>query len=455
MRCPLVHAAVCAGAPVAREAARGTGRRRAALHSACVPAVTRSSPNPMRRIQPTTPRDYILWMGPTTGLLAAWVWGDRSSAWLLAGLAIGYAAEFAALRVASREKSPGEAAIAFFVAFLTLITVVPFLAIGGLLSFRGAVVAAFAPYQLLLIPAAALMLAAAHHSRTAAADTRAPRRHGKRPRRSDRWLWIFGATALVIALGAAHARVPAPYSLDFLYLLPVLLVTNAAGRQAGLLVAGLSAEARGIARGLSYDGPLDPGPTALDSLLIAAGLASAAILLARIQRGLEREHAAARTDALTGLMNRKAFLERLETEVSRAGRHDRPLSIAYLDLDGFKAVNDTFGHAAGDEVLRIVAGVLLASIRGEDVAARFGGDEFAILLPETDPDLAPRVIERVRSEVEDRMHAFSWQVTCSVGLVTSTQPDASVDTLLVRADELMYQVKHEGKNALRQVFISA
>lgn len=408
----------------------------------------------MHLIRSLTARDWLLWLGPLTGLLVAWVWGDRSPTWLVFGTVLGYAAEFAALRVASRERTPGHAALAFFLAFATLIASIPFLAVGGLLSLRAAVVAGYEPPHLLIVPIAAVALALAHYDRaTRAAGATEDRRHDPPQRRSHLWLAIFGTIALVLGVSVADSIMPAPYSIDFLYLIPVLVVTLAAGPRAGILVAIMSAESRGIVRGLSYDDHLLAGLATLDFILVAAGLIGAVLLVAHNQRAFERENSAARTDTLTGLMNRKAFLERLEGEVARAGRHQRPLSVAYIDLDGFKAVNDGFGHAVGDEVLRIVSGVLRTAIRGEDVPARLGGDEFAILLPETDPDIAPRVIERVRGEIEDRMHAFGWQVTCSVGLVTTTLPGTSVDTLLHRADQLMYEVKNDGKNALRQVFL--
>jgi diguanylate cyclase (GGDEF)-like protein len=408
----------------------------------------------LRPPPPLAGRGYLLWMGPAAGLLVAWVWGDRSAVWLAAGVVAGYAAELSALRVGERESEPANAAVAFFLAFGTLVAAIPFLAVGGLLPIREAVLAEFRTHHLLVVPLAAMAATTIHHAyaRRRAGD-RDDRRRDEQPDPSRRWLAIFGGIALVLVIATADGLFPAPYSIDFLYLGPVLLVTMAAGPRGGILVALLSAESRGISRGLSYDGDLTPLYTAFDSLLVGAGLGAAALLLTHIHRGQEREAAAARTDILTGLMNRKAFLERLESEIARAGRHQRPLSVAYLDLDGFKAINDTLGHAVGDEVLRIVAGVLSTAIRGEDVAARLGGDEFAILLPETDPDIAPRVVERVRREIEDRMHAFSWQVTCSVGLVTTTLPDTSVDVLLHRADQLMYEVKNSGKNALRQVFL--
>ncbi|HET7322278.1 MAG TPA: GGDEF domain-containing protein, partial [Longimicrobiaceae bacterium] len=104
----------------------------------------------------------------------------------------------------------------------------------------------------------------------------------------------------------------------------------------------------------------------------------------------------------------------------------------------------------GDEVLRIVAGILHTSLRGQDVPARLGGDEFAVVLPETNAEPALRVMERLRARVEEHMRDFDWPVTCSVGVVTAPHAQLSFEELIRRADDLMYQVKHEGKNALRQ-----
>jgi diguanylate cyclase (GGDEF)-like protein len=156
------------------------------------------------------------------------------------------------------------------------------------------------------------------------------------------------------------------------------------------------------------------------------------------------------TDPLTGLANRRAFEEALGAELARAARHGRPASLVYVDLDHFKAVNDTHGHACGDEVLQGFARVLRRSCRRGDLPARVGGEEFAVLLPGTGRVPATLVAERIRrtTEAHPLGRAADVPVTVSVGL-TSTEGRPSLPgaaELLGAADEALYRAKAEGRN---------
>lgn len=389
----------------------------------------------------------ILAGGAAAGGATAAAWGGAGLGWLACGALLGLAGAAAAAEIAKREPTWRARVASGFLTLLATLGLIPLLAVGGLVPALGP--ATGLTLAGALVPAAAALLFAwssygRRSQRAAAPRERADVRH---------WGWISGALSAVLLLALADARVPAPYSLDFLYLVPVLAVTWSSGRWAGLVLALLAAEARGIARGLSSDGALSVPLVAMDSLLVVLGLATAALLLAGLRDGLQRETSAARTDPLTGLTNRAAFLLRLEIEAERAQRYARPLSLAYLDLDGFKGINDRNGHAAGDEVLRIVAGVLRSALRSHDLPARLGGDEFGVLLPETGAEDAGRVLQRLRAEIEDRMRGFDWPVTCSVGVVTSGAAPATADDLVRSADALMYEVKHSGKNDLRQAVL--
>ncbi|HSW28499.1 MAG TPA: diguanylate cyclase [Longimicrobiales bacterium] len=173
----------------------------------------------------------------------------------------------------------------------------------------------------------------------------------------------------------------------------------------------------------------------------------------RMQRELERAYAdlerLARTDPLTGLANRRDFMERLEQEVERSDRYVRPLSLVSLDLDHFKSVNDTHGHAAGDEVLREAARALRSVCRDVDLAARMGGEELALLLPETDAAGARIVAERVRERIAGAAHRSpsgqAFRVTASLGVATA-RTGASGEALLQAADEALYRAKGAGRN---------
>ena len=156
------------------------------------------------------------------------------------------------------------------------------------------------------------------------------------------------------------------------------------------------------------------------------------------------------TDPLTGLANRRAFQEALEAELARVARHGRPAAVLLLDLDHFKAVNDTWGHAVGDEVLAGFAQILRRGCRRGDLAARIGGEEFALLLPATGLAPALAVGERIRRATEWRPLGRSAQVpvTVSVGVASTEGLPAPPDTLelVPRADAALYRAKGEGRN---------
>jgi diguanylate cyclase (GGDEF)-like protein/PAS domain S-box-containing protein len=155
--------------------------------------------------------------------------------------------------------------------------------------------------------------------------------------------------------------------------------------------------------------------------------------------------ALAAQDGLTGLKNRRAFEERLHEEMSRIRRTQHPVSLLLLDIDHFKAFNDSFGHPRGDEVLRSVARILARSIRDTDVAARYGGEEFAVILPNTDADGAALMGERLRHAIA----SAPWTergITMSVGAATASTHLVPVESLVEQADRALYRSKQEGRN---------
>ncbi len=166
------------------------------------------------------------------------------------------------------------------------------------------------------------------------------------------------------------------------------------------------------------------------------------------ERNAELE-ALARTDALTKLHNRRHVDEFFATELSRARRYGRPLSLALLDIDYFKAVNDQHGHEAGDQVLVELARRLQGRLRGHDVAARWGGEEFCVILPDTDAEGARTVVARLFDAVRAQpfeTRAGSLPITVSVGVTSLHAEDSSIDDLLRRADEALYRAKRTGRD---------
>jgi diguanylate cyclase (GGDEF)-like protein len=166
----------------------------------------------------------------------------------------------------------------------------------------------------------------------------------------------------------------------------------------------------------------------------------------RLKTLLATEHELARIDSLTSVPNRRAFYEALDKERVRSVRYRRPFTIAYVDLDNFKKVNDSLGHAVGDELLVEVAAGLTSNLRTSDYVGRLGGDEFAVLLPETDATAATLVLGKLRLRLLEEMKAHSWKVTFSIGAATFLDPPDSLDVIIRMADETMYAIKAHGKD---------
>lgn len=253
---------------------------------------------------------------------------------------------------------------------------------------------------------------------------------------------------LLLAVGFADRRLGSDFSLAFLYLIPVSYVAWYAGRLRGLATALCCGLVWFVVNGGVHMFDEHPLVSSGDLLTQLSFFIVVALLVAYHRRLLERERTASRTDFLTGALNRRAFYELAEREIDRVRRHTRPFTIAYIDVDNFKIVNDDLGHAAGDEALQHVADNVRRNLRVTDSVARLGGDEFAILLPETNREAARAVVDKIRHRVQEDMTAHGWPVTLSIGVLTCERPPASIDAMMRVADELMYQVKHQGKNAI-------
>ena len=156
------------------------------------------------------------------------------------------------------------------------------------------------------------------------------------------------------------------------------------------------------------------------------------------------------TDSLTLLLNARGYASRLRAEIRRAKRYREPLSVLFLDVDGLKDINDRHGHRAGSEALREVAGVIRAELRATDTGARWGGDEFTIIAPNTRRDEAVTFAERIRGRIA--RHEAPWPMTASIGIATLDGEDARMrvdaHALLRDADAAMYEAKRRGKNTV-------
>ena len=163
-----------------------------------------------------------------------------------------------------------------------------------------------------------------------------------------------------------------------------------------------------------------------------------------MRKEMERVHHLSLSDTLTSAWNRRAFYQAFAIELSRVARNPIPFCLVYIDLDDFKAVNDRFGHEAGDEVLKAVAKACTHALRLQDTVARFGGDEFAILMPDTDEVALTALMKRLRDELTDATRPIT-RVECSIGAIAFMETPASVTSALHMTDRLMYRVKSSGK----------
>ena len=190
----------------------------------------------------------------------------------------------------------------------------------------------------------------------------------------------------------------------------------------------------------------------LTAFLLHAFTGHAQRTIAQLNRQAAQMTELAHTDPLTGLANRRWLLELLEREFLRARRHRRPLSLIYLDLDGFKLVNDRFGHLFGDGILRSAARSMQAVLRGSDLLARIGGDEFAVLLPETDLSGAEKVAAKIHRALAASTRPYGAQLpplSFSAGICQLQDEDRTIDDSLVRADEAQYLAKAVGPGTIR------
>lgn len=262
------------------------------------------------------------------------------------------------------------------------------------------------------------------------------------------WLLAIGMVALI---GVLDYRTEPELSLALLYLVPIFQATWFAGRYAGIFMSCISAAVWVLARFLATSGAHASitfywnALTQLGIFIIVTYVVSIQLAL---KKTLEKEQKLARTDFLTGVMNRRAFSNLLAAEVIRSARYNHSLSLAYIDLDNFKDVNDQHGHAAGDTVLQTVVHAIKKTIRSTDTVARLGGDEFVVLFPETGAEAADRITD-VHNKIAAAMRENKWPVTSSIGLVTCTPPPALSENIIKEAEKMMYAAKGEGKNRIK------
>lgn len=263
-----------------------------------------------------------------------------------------------------------------------------------------------------------------------------------------KWAILLGGFVLAGLLGVVDYYTGHELVVSALYVLPIGLVAWYARPTLGLWVAVISAAiwlTVDIADG-DHAGAVILG---LNTGILLGLFCIIVYVLGALHRAIRHLQQMSRFDSLTGAYNSGYLYDLLSQELERLRRYGHPLTLAYLDLDGFKAVNDDSGHLVGDQVLRLVADSAKSRLRKTDVVARMGGDEFAFLCPETDEAAARAMIAEVMKRLDEEMRKGGWPVTFSVGVVTCNQVPPSSEHLVKTADDLMYSVKLGAKNGIK------
>jgi len=233
-----------------------------------------------------------------------------------------------------------------------------------------------------------------------------------------------------------------------LYLIPIFTITWVSNRFIGYIVSVVVTvmwsfvHIYDIIPSKYENVPFMNGPTRLIIFILFV------YILDELHKALHEEWKMARIDNMTNIFNARAFEEILEYEVERSHRYHHPLTLAYIDLDNFKIVNDTMGHHEGNRVLKEIAATLKSHTRSVDIVARVGGDEFVVLIPEVPSKDVENAVIKLSHQLLTVMHKGDWPVTFSIGVAQCLIPPCDSEELMRYADHLMYEAKRKGKNTV-------
>ena len=254
---------------------------------------------------------------------------------------------------------------------------------------------------------------------------------------------------LVLAIGSIDTITSYDTSISLLYLLPIILIAWFEGGVPAVIISIFSAitwAVSDLVSGHAYSNITVP---IWNAVMVLGMFLIVAYSIAAIKKLVMKEREHANTDDLTGAANIRAFYEQARAEINRSAMHKRPLTLAYIDIDNLRHVNDTLGHIAGDYLLHEVAQIMRSTLRPTDILSRLGGAKFAILMPETKNENAAGIIDKVQEHLQDMVKKNGWPVTFSAGVVTRDGTTYSIHELIKMAEDLTNTAKEAGKNVVK------
>jgi diguanylate cyclase (GGDEF)-like protein len=260
---------------------------------------------------------------------------------------------------------------------------------------------------------------------------------------------IVLAVLLVLLIGYADFVTGYYLSLGLFYVVPVALLAWYVSRRAGLVGAALSALTWHAVNAVYAPLGLAPAVLVWNSAVRFGFFSIIGFLLSSLKTSYERHSELARIDPLTGLLNSRAFDEALRLELARAQRQSYEIAVVYIDLDNFKSINDSMGHAAGDALLRDVGRSLTQAVRATDIVGRVGGDEFVVVLSSISAISARATAGRLQDLIHQVAGGHAPGVTATAGIALSDGTDP-IDSLIERADALMYHGKATAKGSIQE-----
>jgi diguanylate cyclase (GGDEF)-like protein len=259
---------------------------------------------------------------------------------------------------------------------------------------------------------------------------------------------LAGCITFVLFLGCLDYISGFEYAFTIFYVIPVLIAARFINGTAGLVVSSLSTLVWFISNTLSGQTYPSLLAGAWDAAVRFGFLVIISILVSSQQKVIERERSLSNTDFTTGILNSRAFYHLADQEIRTARTTREPYTLAYMDVDNFKQINDRFGHATGDNLLKTVAQTMRGNLRRTDIVARMGGDEFIVMLPATVNETARKVIQKLHRTLNHEMGRHGWQVGFSMGVITFSDFSLPLEEAIRKVDQLMYTVKNSTKDAI-------